>query len=431
MKFHWTILVCLTLACGASRATAAEEDGVRELLKAKRVVFLGDSITYSGQYIAYLETYLTTRFPEQRFEFIDIGLPSETCSGLSEPGHAGGAFPRPDVHERLARVLDKLKPNLIVACYGMNCGMYHPLNDERLQKYQDGMQRLRDAASKAGAKVLHLTPPTFDAVPLKGRTLPAGRESYSQPYEGYNEVLGRFSEWLLAQRSQGWSVVDIHGPMDQHLAERRKTQPTFVLAGDGVHAGPTGHWLMTQQVLAALKLPADAGSLKIDAAAGKVVAGENASVKKNADGSLSIEWTSHLPMPVVPQWDTESLALLKSQESLNQYRLTVSGLTAANYELLEGDKVLLTASAVELQKGIDLIALKLLSTNTRAAELLGLITQRQRVLTDSWLNDVGHKRPGMSKGLPVAEATTQAESLSERISKAAKPAAISLKLMPK
>ena len=91
-------------------ALPAEDNAVQELLKPQRVVFLGDSITYSGQYIAYLETYLTTRFPERRFEFIDLGLPSETCSGLSEPGHAGGQFPRPDVHERMGRVLDKLSP---------------------------------------------------------------------------------------------------------------------------------------------------------------------------------------------------------------------------------------------------------------------------------------------------------------------------------
>ncbi|TXT28529.1 MAG: G-D-S-L family lipolytic protein, partial [Planctomycetota bacterium] len=102
------------------------DPGASALLKAKRVVFLGDSITYSGQYIAYLETFLATRFPNRTTEFINLGLPSETCSGLSEDGHAGGKFPRPDVHERLQRVLDKLKPDLVVACYGMNCGIYLP-----------------------------------------------------------------------------------------------------------------------------------------------------------------------------------------------------------------------------------------------------------------------------------------------------------------
>ena len=67
----------------------------------KRVVFLGDSITYAGAYVEVLEAAFRVEDPARAVEFINIGLPSETVSGLSEPGHAGGAFPRPTVHERL------------------------------------------------------------------------------------------------------------------------------------------------------------------------------------------------------------------------------------------------------------------------------------------------------------------------------------------
>ena len=109
----------------------------------KRVVFLGDSITYAGGYVDILEAAFRVEHPGRAVEFINIGLPSETVSGLSEPGHAGGAFPRPTVHERLDRILAKAKPDLIVACYGMNCGMYYPLSDERFAKYCEGMELLR------------------------------------------------------------------------------------------------------------------------------------------------------------------------------------------------------------------------------------------------------------------------------------------------
>jgi len=117
-------------------AASAQNDPPRAapFLQARRVVFLGDSITYSGEYVEFIETYVRSRFPESRVEFLDLGLPSETVSGLSEPGHAGGAFPRPDLHERLGRVLEKAKPDLIVACYGMNDGIYYPFSDERFQK---------------------------------------------------------------------------------------------------------------------------------------------------------------------------------------------------------------------------------------------------------------------------------------------------------
>ena len=51
---------------------------------------LGDSITYAGGYAEDIEAYYVTRFPEQHFEFVNVGLSSETVSGLSEEGHAGG-----------------------------------------------------------------------------------------------------------------------------------------------------------------------------------------------------------------------------------------------------------------------------------------------------------------------------------------------------
>src|SRR5438045_2369180 len=98
----------------------------QQLQTARRILFLGDSITYGGSYIDYLEGYLLTRFPEKHWEIINLGLPSETVSGLSEPGHAGGSFPRPDLHERLDRALEKVKPDLVFACYGMNDGIYFP-----------------------------------------------------------------------------------------------------------------------------------------------------------------------------------------------------------------------------------------------------------------------------------------------------------------
>src|SRR5689334_11715669 len=68
----------------------------------QRVVFLGDSNTFAGLYIAYLDGYLRTRFPDKRFELINLGLPSETASGLSEPDHP---YPRPDVHTRVEQAL--------------------------------------------------------------------------------------------------------------------------------------------------------------------------------------------------------------------------------------------------------------------------------------------------------------------------------------
>jgi lysophospholipase L1-like esterase len=238
------------LAAAPSRAAEKPLDGV------KRVVFLGDSITHSGQYIEFIEAYLRLKDPSLKAEFLDLGLPSETVSGLSEPGHAGGQFPRPDLAERLDRVLARARPDLVVACYGMNDGIYYPFAEGRFAKYREGMAHLRERASASGAKVLHVTPPVFDPVPIKANTLPAGLAEYPRPFEGYDDVLTRYSEWLISKRADGWDVVDAHGPMKALLERERALKPSFRLANDGVHIDALGHWIIARAILAHWGVPA-------------------------------------------------------------------------------------------------------------------------------------------------------------------------------
>ncbi|MBI4659998.1 MAG: hypothetical protein HY735_14250 [Verrucomicrobia bacterium] len=142
---------------------------------------------------------------------------------------------------------------------------------------------------------------------------------YRLPFEGYNDVLDRYSDWLLSQRAQGWEIVDVHGPMNKFLAERRRADPNFRLAADGVHANTQGHWLIAREILRHLGAPV------------AVVSSEN------------------------PQ------ALLKSHPN--------------------------------------------------GAKILKLVQRRQRFLKDAWLTHVGHVRPGMNKGKPLAELQSEVEAL--------------------
>ena len=230
------------------------------------VLFLGNSITYAGSYITDMEACYTISHPGQKMEFINLGLPSETVSGLSEPGHASGKFPRPDLHERLHRILHEIKPGCIFACYVMNDGIYMPFDEGRFQKYKDGMNWLHDTLAATGARVIIVTPPVYDE----------GRGSDS----GYANVLDKYSDWLLAQRkSARWEVADIHYPMKKYLEAHRKLDAAFgmdgfALTNDGVHPGEAGHWLMAKQLLLYL------GEKKAAA-----YPGINAAMKYHANGS--------------------------------------------------------------------------------------------------------------------------------------------------
>lgn len=233
LRWLLAALLCAPWGQFAARAADAAE---HPLLAAERVLWLGDSITADGRYVALVETWLALHDPQPP-HVINAGLPSETVSGLSEPGHAGGKFPRPDLHERLQRVLEKVQPDLVIACYGMNCGVYQPLDETRFAAYRDGMARLAQAAQGAGAKLALVTPPCYD--------------DDTAPREfSYDDVLGHYSNWLVAQRDRGWTVVDLHAPMSAERRRRRAADATFTFQPDGVHPNLAGHWCMAQQLLA-------------------------------------------------------------------------------------------------------------------------------------------------------------------------------------
>ena len=94
---------------------------------------------------------------------------------------------------------------------------------------------LREQVTAEVANVILVTPPTFDEI--RGKSA------------GYGNTLKRYAEWMVAKRGADWDVVDLHGPMNRFLAERRKTDPNFFLASDGVHPNETGHWIIAKQIL--------------------------------------------------------------------------------------------------------------------------------------------------------------------------------------
>lgn len=200
----------------------------------KRILFIGNSITYSGQYVSYIDAYFTLRYPDRDFEIINVGLPSETVSGLSEQGHADGKFPRPDLHERLERIISQVKPDLVLACYGMNDGIYLPFDEGRFQKYKEGILWLNNQVVESGASIVHMTPPIYD----------------ERMGEAYANVLDIYADWLISKRyTDQWEVIDLHWPMKKYLEDKRLTDNNYFLAKDGVHPNDTGHWIMAQQLL--------------------------------------------------------------------------------------------------------------------------------------------------------------------------------------
>jgi lysophospholipase L1-like esterase len=220
---------------GAAGADAAAIDGIR------RIVFLGDSITQSGDYVTDVECWLIAQ--GHRLEVLNIGLSSETATPLTteeNAGHLKGyGFPRPCVGDRLDRSLAATKPDLVLVCYGMNDGSSLPEGGEGLRRYAEAITHLRDTALRAGAKrVVLCTPPVHD--PLN---------QIAPDKDPHERNLVTYRDWLLSKRADGWDVVDIHGPMRRDLDAARKTNSAFRFQPDGIHPDRAGHWVMAREIL--------------------------------------------------------------------------------------------------------------------------------------------------------------------------------------
>lgn len=234
IRFNPPLLRILLSALAWTSMSVQANDNFETLKDSKKLVFFGDSITYGGEYVVIFERWLMINHPELNLEILNQGIPSETVSGLSEPGHLRHGFPRPDLHERLDRALKALEPDLIIACYGINCGIYKPFDEERFNSYKDGLQRLKAKAEAQGAEIIFMTPPVYDK---------------PNPKFNYDDVMKAYSEWLVSKREDGWRVIDLHSVMEKKLVDKRTKDPNFKYSRDGIHPGTEGHELMAQQII--------------------------------------------------------------------------------------------------------------------------------------------------------------------------------------
>ncbi len=244
LKFYFTFFLLLMVLISCEKKTVSEAT----VLVNKRVLFLGNSITNHGGYVSYIEYYLRKQFPADRIDIISIGLSSETVSCLTEPAHP---FPRPCLRERLERALQKVKPDIVVACYGMNDGIYHPQSPDRMERFREGIHHLVQQINEAGAKAVLMSPPVFDSLPLVEQVVDANATdfSYLHPYENYDTVLGDYSEWLQSLNDDEIRIIDVHGPMKARIMDLRSQNPSFSYSTDGIHPSASGHLFIAQQFL--------------------------------------------------------------------------------------------------------------------------------------------------------------------------------------
>lgn len=241
LQKHILIILFLCILCSCKKDVGRPNLPLHN----KKVLILGNSITQNGKYVDFLEYYLRKNYPNETLNIISIGLSGETVSGDSEANHP---YPRPCVHSRLDDALSLIKPNLVLACYGMNDGIYSQKDSMRFSNYKKGIIKLREKVEATEAELILLTPTPFDPDPVKERiSFEDEPQSYQNPYYNYGQVLYDYATWLTSLK--GTKVINLNAYLNTKLVAIKQQNPDSTFIPDGVHPNAIGHFYMAEKIL--------------------------------------------------------------------------------------------------------------------------------------------------------------------------------------
>jgi lysophospholipase L1-like esterase len=295
-----------------------------------RIVFLGDSITAQYQYSTYMELYLTTRFPEGKFTFLNAGIGGDTA------------------HGGLARfqkqVLDE-KPTALTINFGMNDGGYGKFDEGRNKLYRESTEKMLKLAKDANVRVALCSPNAVDP-----RVKQNGKEYFETQKQFYAPL-----KQIAA--NNGASFADQYGLTRAEIEKMTKDDPTAKTAKpyyDGFHTSEPGALIMAHAILTELKAPALVSSVEFgtkgDAKTQKCTVTD---LKASETGATFTRLDESLAMPLLAKW-TPMLPYINNLKDLNDYGLKISGLAEGKYDVLADSKTVASYTAKELADGVNL-----------------------------------------------------------------------------
>ena len=201
-----------------------------------RVVFLGDSITYSGArkggYIRLMEAELAARREGWEVELIGAGI----------SGHKV-----PDLQARLDRDVLSQDPTIVIVYIGIN-DVWHWGNNNGTEKddFDAGLRELADRVMAAGSQLILCTPTVIGE-----RT--DGANKFDPMLEDYSGVTRRVA------LAKGAHLLDLRAGFLEHLRKNNGDQAAKgVLTTDTVHLNSAGNRLVADLMLAAIGVAGDA-----------------------------------------------------------------------------------------------------------------------------------------------------------------------------
>lgn len=296
------------------------------------LVFLGDSITAARGYTKIVEHYTLMRFPGRRVRFINAGQGGDTAHGSLQ---------------RLDRDVFASGATVLTVAFGINdIGWGTRADDLHRQRYLDGIRDIVLRSRKRGIRVFICSPAITAENPDTAEV-------------GYLQRM--VDDGLALARSLGADTIDLARGMREvqrrvvaaNAGEKDLSKHTRLHVDDGVHLNDLGQWAMGFAMLKGLGAPAEVSSVTVDAAALRTVAVDQCSVSRLArlpDGIAFRRLDQGLPLNL-GIFSALNHRWMPIPETINGYRLRVTGLEPGEYEVRAEGRSLGKYSAERLARG--------------------------------------------------------------------------------
>ncbi len=223
------ILTLTTLFAGLATTLRATEPAARE---ARRLVFLGDSITQAGAgaggYVTLFRTAMAEHHPQQPLEVLGAGISGNRV---------------PDLEARLERDVLSKRPQVVVIYIGIN-DVWHSLNGRGTPRdeFEQGLRRIIQQIQQIDGRVVLCTPSVIGE-----------KTDGSNPLDAMLDEYAAISRRVAADTKS--HLIDLRQAFLSHLRDHNpENKPQGILTTDGVHLNEAGNRFVAAQMQSGLLL---------------------------------------------------------------------------------------------------------------------------------------------------------------------------------
>jgi lysophospholipase L1-like esterase len=253
-----TLLLTPALALVLSRPAAAQLPVPLTLKDGDRVVLLGSALVEHEQFHGYLETRLSSLFPQASVTFRNLGWSGDTVRGVARTS----GFQNPDGFARLLKEVRAYKPTVLFIGYGSNESFD---GSAGLAGFLEGYNILLDQLAPLGARIIILSPTLHEDL---ARPFPDPTE-HNRNIAQYTDALEKLAD------KRKLLFVNLYHP----LVKLKEKDPKKRLTTNGLLPNQWGYWLLAREVENQLVRTLRTWSVELDSS-GKVLALQRASVGK-------------------------------------------------------------------------------------------------------------------------------------------------------